>query len=58
MASEWQQGAKYVRDGIVCSIIGLQNADGNDEDSIEYQTLQRVMDMIGKKYGEFAKPVK
>jgi hypothetical protein len=56
--SEWQQGAKYMRDNIICTLIGLQNDNIVNMDGDVYRTLQKVLEIIENNHGEYAQPVK
>ena len=58
MKSEFNKGASFARDLIICNIIGRQNKMKNDEDTKEYQTLQELMDFIENVYGEYGSDFK
>lgn len=47
-----------VRDGILCTIIGLQNNYGNRIESEEYKAYQKVMEAIIEYYGDYGSPLK
>lgn len=56
--TEFGNGAKYARDAILCTIIGLQNDIGNNVQSERYQAYQKVYDTIVKNYGDMMKDFK
>ena len=53
MNSEFNKGAAFARDLIICNIIGMQDAI-SDESNEGYQKLQELMELIENKYGEYA----
>lgn len=55
--TDHDKGAKYARDSILASIIGMQNEIGNPEDQ-EYKTIQKVFEHIEQHFGEMFKPFK
>jgi hypothetical protein len=55
---ERKPGGQRVRDGILCTIIGLQNDNGNRVESEEYKAYQKVMNAIIDYYGDYAAPLK
>ena len=58
MQSEFNKGASYMRDIVLCGIIGKQNKIGNDESLAEYKILQELLVQIEKDYGYFGKDFK
>lgn len=58
MNSEFNKGATFARDLIICHILGMQNKIGNDESNKSYQTLQELMNLIENKYGKYASDFK
>lgn len=58
MNSEFNKGAAFARDLIICHILGMQNKMGNDESNKSYQTLQELMTLIENKYGKYASDFK
>jgi hypothetical protein len=55
--SKFNEGAQYMRDGIICSIVGMQNAL-HDWDDPKQKAYQEVMNMIIDNYGDVFKPCK
>lgn len=47
----YQEGAKYARDSIIATIIGLQNGNGRPE-SEAYQAYQKLYEVIVAKHGD------
>lgn len=58
MQSEFNKGASYMRDTVIASIIGIQNAQGNREESEEYKVLQSLLVTIENHYGGYGKEFK
>ncbi len=58
MQSEFNKGASYMRDIVLCGIIGMQNKMGNDESLEGYKTLQKLLVQIERDYGYFGKDFK
>jgi hypothetical protein len=58
MQSEFNKGASFARDLIICHIIGMQNKMGNDKTDKSYQTLQELIDFIENEYDEYASDFK
>lgn len=58
MQSEFNKGAAYMRDITIASIIGKQNANGNNEESGEYKALQSLLVAIEENYGRYGKEFK
>lgn len=58
MQSEFNKGASYVRNIVIANIIGIQNAQGNNEGSEEYKVLQSLLITIENNYGEYGKKFK
>ena len=56
--SEFSHGAKYARDSILSTIIGLQSDIGCDIESEQYKAYQKAYDTIVKNYGDFMKEFK
>lgn len=57
--SEFKNGARYARDCILSSIIGLQNNIIHDGiDNTEYRAYQKVYNLIVKNYGDMFKEFK
>jgi hypothetical protein len=53
--SEFNKGAKYARDTILCLIIGLQNKSGNDVQSEQYKAYQEIYDAVVNNLGDMYK---
>lgn len=56
--SEFNKGAAYARDNILCKIIGMQNKIGCNETNPQYQILQDLFNNIIDAYGDMTKPYK
>jgi len=53
MQSDFNKGASFARDLIICNIIGMQNTI-SDESNDGYKKLQELMDFIENVYGEYS----
>lgn len=58
MQNDFNKGASYMRDIVISGIIGIQNEQGNREETEEYKVLQSLLLTIEKYYGEYGKDFK
>lgn len=58
MQSDFNKGASYMRDIVLCGIIGKQNKIGNNESLPEYKVLQDLLVQIEREYGCFMQDFK
>ena len=56
--SDFNDGAKYVRDSILALIIGLQNKNGNQTQSEQYKAYQEIYDTITNVFGDMFENIK
>ena len=57
MQSDFNKGASFARDLIICHIIGMQYTI-SDESNDGYKKLQELMELIENKYGKYASDFK
>lgn len=50
--SDFNNGAKFMRDNIIATIIGMQNDIGNDKNSEKYIAYQEVLTTIINHHGD------
>lgn len=54
--TEFSNGAKYARDNIICTLLGLQNSYKYESEG--YNALNALLSVIEDKYGKLMKDFK